>query len=226
MCPSNTAPSLPAWDSKGNHLSALKSHITMLLGSAETGGYCHISGQICEEPAPHVTHRHAGPSSAPIWGTATCPPLPCLLCYTFAELHDSRLNKDCVISAQSSESLTQQTRLLAGLPYLAALVGTGYAHTGLSGQTEGRGCPQGSRFLLCCAFKRIGPFSYLLPCPQKCSTCPAHRGAARRPQTHCSRSKEEMGYLLCLLPKPCCRPLLICTTHLTAGYRTPSRNIQ
>lgn len=137
MCPSNTAPSLPPWDSKGNHLSALKGHITMLLGSTETGSYCHASGQICEEPAPHVTHQHAGPPSAPILGTATCPPLPCLLCSTFAKLHNGRLNKDCVISAQSSESLTQQTRLLAGLSYLAALVGRGYAHTGIAAQTRG-----------------------------------------------------------------------------------------
>lgn len=56
------------------------------------------------------------------------------------------------------------------------------------------------------AFKRIDPFSYLLQCPPKCSTRPAHRGAARRPQTHCSKSKE-MGCRACS-PSHAARPFL------------------
>ena len=38
------------------------------------------------------------------------------------------------------------------------------------------------------------------------------------------RSKEEIFHLLHLLPKPHCRPLLICTTHPTAGYQAGTFN--
>lgn len=74
LCPSSTALSLPPWDSKGNHLSALNSHITMLLGNAEAGVYCQTSGQICEEPAPYVMHwgHYVGDSHLP---TSTLPAL-------------------------------------------------------------------------------------------------------------------------------------------------------
>lgn len=113
----------------------------------KVGGTASPLAKFVMSQHPSVTHQHAGLTSAPIWWAATCSPLPCLLCYTSAELHDGLFNKDCVISAQSSESLTLSAHLLAHLPYLAALVGTEYAHAGTAGQTEGKRCHQGSCFL-------------------------------------------------------------------------------
>lgn len=90
------------------------------------------------------------------WRTDTSPPLPCLLCQAFAELQDGHLNNHCGISAQS---LTQKTSLLPGLPYLVALVGTGYAHTGTEGQAEDRRYTQSSHFLLSVVLlKEMVPF--------------------------------------------------------------------
>lgn len=173
----------------------------------------HTVGQISEESAPH----HASSPFATSWGTDISLPLPCLLCQAFTELQDSHLNKDCVISGQSSVTHPENKS-----PSRAALsCGFGrhrictHWHRGAGrGQEVHSELPFPS---LCCVSKMNCPFLYLQQHPHKCSSCPAHR----RPQIHCSRSKEWIwGYLLSLLPQPHLQApsFLICTTHSGAGY--------
>lgn len=202
----------------------------MLLRSAESGGYHHTSGQIHEEPAPQCQAPACCPLLAPIWWAPTCPSLRCLLCYTSAELHNSYLNKDGIISAElivthSANMASCRTALSQGF---------GRHRVWHIRAERGQGVPSRLPFpSLCCALERIGPFSYLLQRPktdlplQPMGELPEDPRPIAPPCLLQSIRGTRRRWAICLAcsSSPHCRPL-ICTTHLTAGYQTPSRNIQ
>lgn len=99
-----------------------------------------------------------------------------------------------------SHSLSKH--LLAGLPYLAALVDAGYAHNGIPGQTEGRGCPQGSwSFSLLCFQKNWYIFIPPLLSPKVLYLSSLQKSSQK---TRDSLLQEQGGDGLSALP--CCRP--------------------